>query len=148
MANRFPIKLEIHDPHVSLNELLQWSRPSYRNPKYTRYSSWKNKHEGLIHSQMETQLRNKWTIKEHVQLYIVFHTTRRLDIDNLSAGTNKVIIDALKNTHILPDDSPKYLNKLTVATEKTNLDHDWTTLYIVPRSDIHNYIKEMMENKL
>lgn len=96
---------------------------------------------------METQLRSKWTIDQEIQVYIVFHTTRRLDVDNLSAGTNKVLLDALKNTHILPDDSPKYLRKITVASEKSLLDHDWTTIYIVKRSDKRDYIPEMLMNK-
>lgn len=147
MSNRtrFPIRLVIRDPHVSLNELLQWSRPNRYN-KSTHYSSWKKKHQELIRIQLETQLRNRWVFNEEIQLLFVFHTTRRLDIDNLASGTIKVILDGLKKTHVLPDDSPKYIKKITSVCVKTDDPYDWTELYILLRSDNTNKITEILEH--
>lgn len=146
MPTRFPIRLVIRDPHVSLNELLQWSRPAYRS-KYTHYAAWKKKHQELIRIQLESQLRGRWTFTEEIQLLFVFHTTRRLDIDNLAAGNIKVILDALKNTHVLPDDSPRYIKRIASVSMKTDSDEDWTELYIMlSTSDIRNIAKEIKTN--
>lgn len=144
MASRFPIRLVIRDPHVSLNELLQWSRPNYRS-KTTRYSAWKKKHQELIRIQLEEQLRGKWSFSEEIQLLFVFHTTRRLDIDNLAAGNIKVILDALKKTHVLPDDSPRYIKRITSVSIKTDNPTDWTELYVLLRSDKTDYAMEILQ---
>lgn len=144
-TTRFPIRLVIRDPHVSLNELLQWSRPNYRS-KVTRYSAWKKKHQEIIRLQLEDQLKNRWSFTEEIQLLFVFHTTRRLDIDNLAAGNIKIILDALKNTHVLPDDSPKFIKKIVSVSTHTDNPTDWTELIILLRSDTYDYLPEIIKH--
>jgi Holliday junction resolvase RusA-like endonuclease len=132
MATRFPITIKVDDPHVSLNELLQWNRANRRGG--SRYSHWKRKHGAIIQNQIEGQIKGRHRINLPVRLHVIFHTTRRLDLDNITAGTMKVILDGLKATHILPDDSPRWIRRMTVASEKSVTGSDWTEL-IIDRCD-------------
>lgn len=49
-----------------------------------------------------------------IQLEIVYtEPNKRRDIDNVTGFGNKVILDALQHAGIIPDDSPRFVNKIT-----------------------------------
>jgi Holliday junction resolvase RusA-like endonuclease len=56
----------------------------------------------------------KCKVKQYpVWVYVVyFERDKRRDVDNIAAGGNKVLMDAMKNHGLITDDSPKYIEQV------------------------------------
>lgn len=103
------IKIRLDIEYPSLNEYIQAERSN-------RYKGAKLKKDYTEATQLMVA-RYKGSIKNKADIYFEWHTSRRVDPDNLDFA-RKFILDGLVRAGVLIDDNQRYIGRLSSEVVK------------------------------